>query len=145
MNLQDGKTGLSALGFRSNLSEYAKSGGEGALVGVSYAAGGPLLAGLSSGTLSASNDLSQGKSVDWTKAAVNASITSFVGYGLDSFFPKVAGRAPNLFTEAFFSGKHTQNELVKEGINIGVGLIKESISSAKSLLQNNDKRTQINH
>lgn len=104
---------------------------------MSYAAGGPVLAGVSSGTLSVSDDIRNTRPINWSKAAVDASITSAVGYTTGSrLFPKVPGREPSLFTTAFFSGKHTQNEIVKEGINVGVGLIKDSISSSKKLLQN---------
>ncbi len=135
-NVENGNTGLNVFAFRSSLAEYNKAGASGALVGASFAAGGPLLAGVSSGTLSVSDDIRNTRPISWSKAAVNASITSVVGYTTGSgLFSKVPGREPGLFTTAFFSGKHTQNEIVKEGISVGVGLIKESISSAKKLFK----------
>jgi RHS repeat-associated protein len=137
-NTQNEQKGLDIFVPKSSLGDYVKSGGKGTLVGVSYAAGGPLLAGLSSGTLSVSDDISNTRPVSWSGAVNNAILTSAVGYITDAF-PQVPGREPGLFTEAFFSGRHTQNEIVKEGINVGVELIRESASALKKVFTNKSK------
>jgi RHS repeat-associated protein len=129
-------------GRDSSFSDYASAAGQGFVVGLGTGGVGTVataykLSGLvktgaisgTAGTLTATTELGtdyiKGESTDYHDLAAKSILAAGTA-GTLSRLPKVKGRTPNLGTEAFFIGKHTQRQGAEEAVQVSV----QSLGSA---------------
>ncbi len=136
-NYQSGKSGWGAFTEVSSAKTYAVRAVQGAAVGFAAASGSPYLLAGAAFAADIVGDRALGQSVNVTNAAIDTAITVGTA-GVLKQFPQVRGRLPSSITStSFWVGKHTQNEVMKEGVSQGINLIKEAgqaiIDSVKQL------------
>jgi hypothetical protein len=133
--------GLSVNAFTTNLSSpqtYLTRAAQGAIIaGTGGLAGGYLglglvgqsvAVGVTSGTVGALGNAYLGQPV----TAQSVGIDTFLGaatFGASEFAPGVSGRLPNAFTDAFFTGAHTQQNALKLGIDAGSNYLGSILTS----------------
>jgi hypothetical protein len=117
---------------QSSVQEYLKSGGEGSLVGLSTAACGVGCGSATVSSLSVVDNLAKGEKINVGRAVTSGLVTLVTGT-LTNQFPKVVGREPSLFTKSFFTGAHTQYELIKEGVNTMTQFSVSAVSTMSNL------------
>jgi RHS repeat-associated protein len=143
-NINSGKSGISMILPSSSPKDYLISSGRGALVGLATSLGGPGAGAITAmGTSTGVDYLSGNKSIDYGKTALEGTVTLATG-GLLSSFGKVVGREPNLFSQAFFSGKHTQVELVKEATGALTQFTVSAVSSITNTISGKKDSSSIN-
>lgn len=85
-----------------------------------------------------------------SQMVVNSTFTGLAGPIADKTVGKVVGRWPNMFTQAFFTGKHTQNIAQKEIVSTissaagasSVSNITQTSNESKTKSRVNDQQTQ---
>lgn len=134
-NYQSGVSGLNMFTETSNGKTYGVRGTQGAVIGLSALSGNPyVIGGVAAGT-SVVGDYVLGQKTDWVQTAVDTAITVGTA-GVLSALPKVPGRLPSSITSpAFWTGKHTQQEVVKETVSVIVNGIKEAVRTISNSLK----------
>lgn len=123
-NVQTGGWGHAFSNFSSTDVYLARAfqgaiiGGTGGAVGALTAsvAGQALIMGGVSGAVGAGGNVYLGDPVTPQSVAADTIIGGLT-FGAEEFVPRVPGRLPNLGTDAFFFGKHTQQSAMLLGVN----------------------------
>jgi len=98
-------------------------------------AGAVLIGGTAAITDAAFNvghNLLSGTPTNWTGVGVEAGITGLTGGLLDGYIPKVPGRVPNLFSDAFFTGSHMTNSIYQNIVDLGAHSVIPAFTSGAS-------------
>ena len=133
-NYQSGAQGLSVFKPASSIETYGVRGTQGAIVGASALTGSPYIIGGATVGTSVLGNQWLGQQTNLTQTGVDAVLNAGTA-GVFKLFPGVPGRLPNFGTQAFFTGKHTQQELTKEAINVLIGGIKDTINAISNSIK----------
>jgi len=133
-NYQSGVQGWNVLTQVSDGKTYTARAAQGAAIGLSVLTGNPYVVGGTAAGTSVLTDKWLGQETNWTQTGIDAVLSGGTA-GVFKLFPKVPGRLPNFGTQAFFTGKHTQQEVTKEAINVFVGGIKDAINAIGSSIK----------
>jgi hypothetical protein len=130
-------------GHLSSPEDYAISAAKGGAVGVgavsaAYIGAGAAAVGLTAAAITGTADIIGNglthRPDNWIDIGVDAAITGVTGGLLEGYTPKVPGRIPNLFSNAFFAGSHMINSVYKDIIDQGAHSIPTIFSAGYGLL-----------
>jgi hypothetical protein len=123
-------------GHLSSFGDYAVSTFKGGAIGAgtvsaAYIGAGAAAVGLTAAGISGTADIFGNflthKSNNWVDIGIDAGITGVTGGVLEGYIPKVPGRIPNLFSNAFFTGSHMIN-------SVYVGIVDQGAHSIPTIL-----------
>jgi len=120
-------------GFAETMKRYGKAGGEGLAVGATVAANPFLGAGLQ-GLLTGAESYKNDGKVSVPQFVVSTGITLGTA-GIGKSVAQVSGRLPNVGTRAFFTGAHTQQQGILEGIQLSLNALSIAIANITNTIK----------
>ncbi len=120
-------------GFGETVKRYGTKGMEGLAVGVAVAFN-PFVGSGAQGTLTLLESKSQTGQYNIPKAIVDTGITLGTA-GIGKTATQVSGRLPNVGTQAFYTGAHTQQQALLESIQVSLNAISVALTNIIHSLQ----------